>query len=46
MANFWTNIHKQNDFLLFLHKADKDLILTYALPETAIEFDDYWSTRK
>jgi hypothetical protein len=46
MANFWTNIHKQNDFLQFLHKVDKDLILTYALPETATEFDDYESPRK
>lgn len=46
MAKFWISIQNQNDFLLFLQKTNKDLILNYAFPEMATEFDDYESPRK
>lgn len=46
MAKFWTDIHKQNDFLLFMKKIKKELILNYAFPEMATAFDENGSPRK
>lgn len=46
MAKFWTNIKKQNDFLMFLETANKDIFFDYALPEISTKFDNYKSPRK
>ena len=46
MARFWTDIQKQNDFLMYLKKVNKELSFNYALPEISTKFDDYKSPRK
>lgn len=46
MAKFWTDIENQNEFLLFLQNASKDLTFNYAFPEIATKFDNYRSPRK
>jgi len=46
MAKFWTDIQKQNDFLMYLNKVNKELVFDYALPEISTKFDNYKSPRK